>query len=427
MPALSEYFFQLESAKTDKYEFFKYGQNDNPLFRRIFMSDSIFQYFPSLECVINDIIGDTTEITYFVENLSVSARLGHSERGIIAHDFFWSESQLNDVQRAATIQGNWFWFFESDFEKQDFVKSQSFKGTIHSVVDSLVSKYIYSPDNRRYNGLVGNGRFIDETSNENFWYQDSVSDSVFIRKLAQYAYSPSYKNSPFLTFFNLKGEFYFRPFAKFFENPDAIVANYTLDAQYAEEDFLANYSIQFAGSSFNRPNYNVNFFSIGTDGSNESTTKTLSSQSISSKDTLGSTNTSKVRLPIRKKDLSTNQRMSMFGIVENEDGPDFNGWMNTQFLDTLTAYRMTLTVPFNPELASGRLINLTVTSKFEVDKSFATEYCGNWLITESNHLFNPMTTDKGPDAPYTQVSLIKPSINVWTGNKFVDDFISVPT
>ena len=214
--------------------------------------------------------------------------------GIIAHDFFWSESQLNDVQRASTIQGNWFWNFESDFKKQDFVKSQSFKGTIDSVVDTLTSKYIFSDDNKKFNGVEGDTRFIDETSNENFWYQDSVSDSTFIRKLANYAFSPSYKNSPFMTFFNLKGEFFFRPLAKFFEDPDLVVANYTLDAPYVEEDFLANYSIQFAGSAFNRPNYNVKFYSMGVGGSNTLTTKTLEGQAISSKDVLGSTNTSKV-------------------------------------------------------------------------------------------------------------------------------------
>jgi hypothetical protein len=372
-----------------------------------------------MEVVVNDIIGDATEITYFVENLTITGKLGHPDRGIIAHDFFWNLSQLNDIQRAATIQGNWFWYFESDFKKQDFMKSQSFKGTIDSVVSSLVSKYNFSDDNKKSNGVT-TSQYIEKTANEDFWYQDSIGDHEFIKRLATYAYAPKYKSSPFLSFFNLKGEFYFWPFAKFFERES--IAEYSLNASYGEEKFVQEYSIQFGGSDFNRPNYNVSFYSIEQDASNSQTTKTLNSQAISSSDR--GIQKSKLRVPIRRNDLKKPQRMRMFGIKGNQDVPSYNGWMNSQFIDTPSSYRMTLTVPFNPELVTGRLVTTVVEGKFSVDKQFATEYMGKWLIMESQHIFNPMLVEQGPNVPYTKVTLIKPSINVWEGHRFVEDFVS---
>lgn len=372
-----------------------------------------------MELIINDTVGDTSEIAYFVENYSVDALLGSQKLGSIAHSFFWAESQLNDVTRAQSIQGNWFWYFQSDFKKQDSVKSRAFKKTIDAIVKEITEPYKFV--NKKANGFSEglDLRKIGKTVNDDIFYQDNVSDTVFLKKLLDYAYSSQHPSSPFLCFYNLKEEFFFQPLGAFFGKP---VARYTLDAPPDNEKYVTGYTVRFAGSDFNRQNYNVNFYSIGKDGSNRLTNASLASKTVKT-GSAGSLANSKVRVPIRRKDLTSVRRVDSFGIVETADEAHMNGWINKSFLDSQSCYRMNINVPFNSELASGRTILLTVESNFKTDKQFATEYSGEWLIIESRHLFNPYLADKGPNIPQTTLELIKPSINLWEGSQFINEFI----
>lgn len=424
MASLSEYAFILKPSASESAKILRYNQADNPLFRRIFLSDSVAGFYPIMELIVNDTVGDTSEIAFFVENYSVDALLGSQQLGSIAHSFFWSESQLNDVTRAQAIQGNWFWYFQSDFKKQDSVKSRAFKGTIDSIVTQVTDPTKdYRYVNKKANGFAEglDLRKIHPTNNNDIFYQDNVSDTVFLKKLATYAFSSKHASSPFLCFYNLKEEFFFQPLGAFFQGKP--VARYTLDAPPDNEKYITGYNIRFAGSDFNRQNYNVNFYSIGSDGKNASRNVTLASKAIKPS-SAGSMANTKPRVPIRKKDLTKQRRMDSFGIIESADNDHFSGWINSSFVDSQTSYRMNINVPFNSELASGRTVQITVESNFATDTQFATEYSGEWLIIQSNHLFNPFLKDKGPNIPQTSLELIKPSIHLWNGSQFVEDFIS---
>jgi hypothetical protein len=283
--------------------------------------------------------------------------------------------------------------------------------------------YRLSPKLRKANGTDSKDQFIEPTANKDTWYQDNCTDMEFFQKLAGYAQAKS-NTAPFLTFFNIKGEFFFQSLQEFFNTDLNNIQTYDLEASYGADNYLHQYALQFVGTRMTYPYYNTTMYSLGNDGSYVANNTTLDKQVLNSKDRAKEGGrTGKNIYPVRSKDVTPLRSVNFFGVGESQDSPAIAGKLNTQYMDVHGAFRMSLSMPFNPELCSGRTLNLKVKSNFGNDKVFATEYSGKWMIIESNHVFNPLLKDEGTNIPLTTLELIKPSVNLWLGNKLASSYI----
>jgi hypothetical protein len=167
--------------------------------------------FPYFQMAFSDPSGFLAERIPMLESLSMAMSFGkfHLNESI-SHDFYWTQDQIHNTNLSDHISGSHVWAGVSRYRKLDGLKSKSFgissafaRGVpLKNVIHQIASAYTFSSMIIDGYNIPGSG-----IQNEDLWYQANENDFDFIGKHTTVAYNSD--ASPYLSFINLKNEFYF--------------------------------------------------------------------------------------------------------------------------------------------------------------------------------------------------------------------------
>jgi len=384
------------------------------IFQTFGLQDSIYQPYPTSVIQVLDDSSKFSEEYFYTQNLDLKMKVSdlYNKTSNLDHNYYL-DNQNYDVSHSEFLFGSSVLNLHSSLRKQDSVKSKSFKGNISDIVKSIISKYI---------ATIGPPKtYVTTTSNLDTWYQSNRYDFSFIQLLSNYALSVQNANSPFYTFFNLKGEFYFQSVVDLFAQSPVDTYYYGLNSKNNNSTFVLNQlsrnlikNVKFEPltSADMMDEYNITFYKVNGDGS-------YSNKGYDIKTKISENKLFNNKLTIRKQDIDKVRGKFNYGLIENDKQENhYKGWTNRQFINSISfPYRLNCATQFDTRLCSGKLIELKFKSPSQDKNNESLEFSGNWLILQSNHIFN----EKG--IGYTNLLLGKSSINVFKKHKIYNDFI----
>lgn len=372
-------------------------------FPRIVMKSDIFKFYPYGELFFTDSAGVIIDRLFFIEGLKLNFKIGNDDLGWVGQDFYWSEDQINNVRIGNFVSGDNLFIMKSYLDRKDYKKSKSWSSKkLSEVVTEIVKKNYGITDTKK--------QFIKTTLGSDSWYQLNESDSQFLMRHRELAYSQDAPYSPYLTFINSNEEFYFTTVESLFSEQQPVSK---LKIEFSEtstmkQDTLKSYNIMFSGNPLNKPNYKRKQYHISKDGSYSFTNDLIENHFV--KFGKGTT--------LITKDLQTNQTsIDLLGIRESVlDEYRQNASRNFNHIDSLFPVRLECDILFNPKCVSGKLIDLTIGSSSD-QKQISSELSGNWLILSDQHYLDY------DGIAITHLMLGKSKTIVDVGNPFSKDFL----
>lgn len=378
-------------------------------YEKIYFKDSIFKFYPIGELNIDDEVGIFMDKVFFVEGLEWNFKLGSFDEkivrdgkeeslGYLKHNYIWSESQFFAKKQSTHLSGVQSIFLISAYFMDDTYNSKIFSNTtISDTVRQTISNY---------QGLTSQKIFISNTSGISNWYKLSIFSKTFLENLSLIAYQNN--TSPFFTFFNCNGDFYFMSLYDMLRQKP--IGTYTLKFEptaIVDPWVIQDYKIMQGGLPVNRPIYYNTVYNLDQDGTINSETAELKNYYLKQ--------TSKDKFTIRNKTIDQKTRSIQIGLLENTEIENFKGKINNLFINTNLNYRMGITIRFNPQAVAGKVINMSI-DRADTNLKFQ-EFSGNWIIAESEHFCSQ------DGIPFSKLLLCKPSINITQKNPFWGEFI----
>jgi len=373
-------------------------------FPTMYMMSDIFGFYPYGELYLDDPAGVIIDNAFFVEGLKIEYKIGNDEEGYVGHDFSWSENQVNNTVMADYVSGNNVFILLSYYNTIDTVRSKAWKDkTLSTVITDIVNNDFGITDVNKIN--------IFDTTGDDTWYQINSTIRDFLWFNREQAYTENYPNSPYISFINTNGEFYFTCLESLF-NEQKPVANYKFSfskSSSIDPTVIKDYDIVSLGVPKNKFNYKKKLYTIdkaGTYGSSDTDIKDFSAVD------------SKGKVIIRQQLQETYSDYRSMGIKETVlDEYRINAQRNFENLDSALSTRLPLTINFNPKCVTGKLIELTVGSTI-ANKQVLSELSGNWLIISDRHFMDQ------DGIPHTSIVVAKSKINVNNNHPFFNDFLS---
>jgi len=389
-------------------------------FRRIYFEDSLFKFFPYGEVYYIDQVGIISDKLFFIEGMEFETKLGYNEEkqedggtvgGWLEHNYVWTEAQLNNGQPSNNVNGDQIFLLLSKHYMKNIHQSKSFnyegaqqKMTISEILEKDLCPALDIPKNKQ---------FISKTTGYPYVNQCNEMNGVFIENLSKVAYSISNQTSPFYTFINCNGEFYFMTIQELMQQPPAKV--YVLDIaedMQMNDKYIKRWETMHSGMKFNKYNYLRRFCTWDAGGQNNAEDfdiHTMTNYKVKDQNE---------RLLVHRKFIPDSPvSTSYLGIQHLQDGPEyFKGFKNSYYRNTNLSYRMILLTQFNAKVIAGKTVEITVSKKMQNDEH-ATEYSGTWLITKSSHLF-----DKD-GIPYSKLEIAKPKIRLDNNHPYKENFL----
>ncbi len=406
---MSDFRFSLKSTP----DMIDFDGSNFKFWKRVLLEDSILNFYPQAEIFVPDYVGELNEYNFFTESLDLTCKFGNDEIGHIEHDFYWNASQLNQALIDANhISGDFIFIITSNFKTQDSVKSKSWKNNISAIVKEVMQSYNFPANtyNKRNKDL-----HITETNSNDIWYQANITDKKLFEFLEEKAISKKGKQlSPFTSFINLKGEFYFTSIEDLYAQEPVDFYTLTNDPYRATDyDRIIDHELIFGGAGINLNNYNKTYYSINDSGEYIKQTNIKISDYVHHAD---SKNNDKIT--IRKQYLDNVRAINYYGLSGESDSNNLKGSINQGFLNSLFSYRMKIVVNYHPESVAGRIIETQIDSADSERKMIAHEYSGKWIIIKSKHFID------STGIPNTELLLGKPAIVIEKDHSFYPDFIA---
>jgi hypothetical protein len=369
--------------------------------RRIYFKDSIFKFFPMGEYYMYDPTGIISDTFYFLENAKFNIKLGRDAfvdqngnelGGYLENTYIWAENEVNDTKISKYLSGtNVFLMLDLRFTK-DRPQARAFKDTISNIAKSIAMNDFGFSDLPKEKKI-----YISDTSSTDTWYQGPRDCRDFLEQtLCRNAYNPSspHPESPFSTFINCRGQFYFMSYYDMFNQTP--VAKFILKT--TSDNTLDPFAIQDidkrdGGILVNYPVYKQNVFYINEDGTIGKSGKPEELNIIDQ--TIKMTSQYK---PLIYDDGANVQTILDFGLKELTDIDNFIGRQNITYQDTNVCNRVGITIQFHPYCVAGKTVEIEICRSTDNDHP-SLQYSGNWLILESEHY---MDIDM---APYTRLLL----------------------
>jgi len=373
-------------------------------FRKILFVDSIFNFFPWVEVYIRDPNGIIPDVINFIEGLDIEVSLGNESSGYIGGNFYsWIKNEFNDITITESLSGVNAFIFGHRFIKYNGPKNRSWRDTIKNIINDILTK--------DYSFTTSSKKFISNTTGVDYWYQSYKRNSTWIQDIADEAYDSAHPKSPYYTFFNSAGEFYFMHLYDLFSqqpinnrHPYLLqMREGTMTNPYSIQDYI----IEYPGVEINFPNYKFKTFRTEVDGSVSKETHELKNHVF--KDGPN-------KMTIKKSFTNINNFIYLGNYESITDQYNYQGLVNSVLKDSVLAYRMRITVPFNPKLTSGKIIELEISSAFR-NRNKLKEFSGKWLILKSVHY---MDSDA---LPYTNLHIAKSTVFVDRNHLLYNEFI----
>ncbi len=389
-------------------DYFSLLSKDFPLqtYKKILFTDSIFSFYPYAEISIKDPMGIIGGSLPFIECMSFSIKFGFEKRkiqdrevgGYIEHDFISSELQIKPEAASEIISGIPLIMFISKHFEKDFKECNIYKDvTVSEIVKNIISS--------KYSKIKN--KYITETNGKINVSQYNIKTKDFIKNLCSYAYSQSQPTECFYTFINLKNEIYFTTLFDLFNKQQPIKKFYfKISPEMTLDDtIIQNYFILYGGLPQHYNHYANNTIYLNSSGQLVKETKQIQEYIKQ----YGN----KSKLTITKQSLPEKQSQNNYiGIIQDKENEKYISQAKRNYMlrDALITYRMSINVHFDPELVTGKIVELEIKKKTDKDILPSQEYSGKWLIIESKHYIN----DK--NMAYTQLLLTKPTLEIDPNN-----------
>lgn len=373
------------------------------------LMDSVFDYFPNMDILLKD--GGTffSEKHFYSEFIDFILELEDSNNEKIKHVFYLDQYKLPEVHSPDILSGLNLFSLNSNFLKQDSIKSKSYRNNLSEIVRQIISNYKFPKEYPDYK--------ITNTNSFNVWYQSNEYDFQFLKKVVRYAHSPIDSYSPFISFIDLTGKFYFVTVAELFnQNPVENLYYGSLEvdevSKKVRNDIILGINFDTLGSKVNSLNYNKLLSKINQRGEYVIENKKLE-DIYNTRNRIGFN-----KLTIMKQFQNKERDYNEFGIEDDVIQRNlYLGWRNSLFIDTLFMYRLSIRLNLNLRLVSGKMVKLNIPSRDSERNNISGEYSGNWLILESIH-----TIDRNGIGT-TTLLLGKSSVNVSRNHLLYKDFI----
>ena len=373
---------------------------------------------------MNDDAGEIHDSLYFIEDLDFYFQFGNENTGFISHNFTWSENQIQDGSASDSMNGKHILVMISDFFKQDSLKTKAYKGEPSAIVENIIKTYNFPGTKSKYLGESEKYKMINisKTKSDDIWYQPNQSDFFFIDQIGNYSLPRNQTgndNSPFMSFINIKGEFYFKDLWSMYQQQPVKEMYLSNDPdRNMDPQAITNYRMEFLGAPINANNYNKSVYHLDAAGEFVKKTTKLEDYFVQFQ---GNKLAAPLKIPIQKNSQARVKDVIMLGLQEDDkDSRAYQALLNSYYINTLTCYRMRVMVDFDSVLATGKIINLTnIKSKVE-NKIFSWEYIGNWLIIESNLLYY---ISDAKSKPMLSLVLARPAVNIYQKHPLIKEFI----
>jgi len=382
------------------------------LFPRVYLEDSIYGFFPWAEIYVNSPTGEILDYVNFVEGMEFDIRIGNKDDDYLGSNFIWSEHQFNDIKVQNFLSGTNVFLLISAYYAKNHDQSRAWNDTIYNVIKDILEKDWGLTDNSLINMSTQSGGDNYSGVKDN-WYQ-CERNGIFIQKLADVCYNSTFPYSPFVSFFNLNGEFYFTDIWTLFKSQQPI----------NDTPYILEQSIQHTGNLFGIQDYNVIYGGLGLNFTNYKRKwnwmkkdGSWDNKTFDYKDFVYKEKPSTDKLLIRKKFTEDISVYNTYGIIENTvDDYSFKGSMNSLYRDSITSYRMVITVPFNPEMVSGKLVDVKIKSANDDKSNTLASFSGKWLIAKSKHYADL------DGVLFSNAEIVKSTMFVDTDHPYVNDF-----
>jgi hypothetical protein len=381
--------------------------------------------FPYFQMAFSDPSGFLAERIPMLESLSMAMSFGkfHLNESI-SHDFYWTQDQIHNTNLSDHISGSHVWAGVSRYRKLDGLKSKSFgissafaRGVpLKNVIHQIASAYTFSSMIIDGYNIPGSG-----IQNEDLWYQANENDFDFIGKHTTVAYNSD--ASPYLSFINLKNEFYFDSLKNLESQKVLPNLNFKMEqgpGQNLDPDQIQYYDVIHMGVPQAEKYYSSQFYGIQASGSyllNETTTKQFFNSPTLQP---GEPNANARRkILTRNQDMALNLRnVQNLGIIDNKNQlVNFKGRVAHEHTNALTLYRLNIVIHFNADCVSGRTLSLDF--KDAADLSRKSMYAGKWLIIGTHHSY-----DNQSRSMVTSVNLMRSGLTLSPASKELQSLVN---
>lgn len=367
-------------------------------FPKIRWESSIFNFWAYGIFILNDPIGLIAQGLLFIEGMNFKIKFGNRELGYFDNKWTWSEDQIVDARVGSHLSGmNQLILLSSEYAK-DLPISKGWKGTkISDIVKDIATNIFKIPVEKQH---------ITATVGTPDVPQMNEKNSEYIKRLALLACGASNDKSPFYTFVNSKGEFYFMSIDEFFKQKSEIDLEFSMDKDMAfRREVVKGYTLLMGGLPTNFQNYKTKVYVTKDDGSYESQEPVISDFHHKS---------SGEKILIRRSEQKGTSEVLNLGIQESFDDKYITkGKISSNYRNSAIPYRLQLKMQCNPKTVAGKVITLKVGSTME-EKIVATEFSGKWLIIEE------ILVGVNTDSPYQLLTIAKSTMKISPQHKITD-------
>ena len=380
-------------------------------FYKVFIEDSMIDYFPACRFFIDDTEGLFAERTGYVEGLTFNVKVFNNlNQTFIESDYFWSDNTL-EVSRGSSgyINGIYEMYLTSSLKHQDSIQSKAYKGRFSDIVKSIYSKYVFPrmPADKNL--------FISKCDNNDTWFQANETHAEMIDRETGVCFSSSFPTSPFMSFFNMRSEFYFMPFMEFFTSQQPKRTLYL--AQDANDknspNYITAYTTDVTGATVKFPLYNMDNGYVDENGIFFTKPTTLADY-VTKVD-----NNAKSTLPLHKKDLIPKRGNQQFGLIESPRLNNLRGKINTSYRELFLSYELTVQTNAAIDLAAGDIVSTEIASTY-TDRKINQQYTGKWLVLKNSLEFTPFDAS---EQPKSLITLVKPSLPIPDSHPLYNTFV----
>jgi hypothetical protein len=369
------------------------------LFPKIELRSDLFKFYAYGEVIFVDNYGIVTDSINFVEGLPFDFKLGCKDDGYLETTMVWAENQLLDTNVQATLSGNNTFMFLSRERMYDKPISKMWKNyKISDIVQEIAtSQFKLSADKIYITPTIGSNDFmqLNETNRE------------FLLRLANLAVDQNNQKSPFFTFINTIGEFYFQSVTEFFNQQPIGTYEFTFNKETSLDPFaMKKFTLLLGGVPVNYKNYKKKAYSIDKSGAYVTSDEDIKDYYTKLKNE---------KLLIRSSYQQVTDVVDL-GLIGTDDKQIRQGKLNAMYKNSALSYRMPMVIQFNPKAVAGYCIDLKVYSNLP-NKEVSTEWSGKWLIVRDHILVN----ENGKIS--TKLTLAKSGIQVDSKHP-IKDFVS---
>lgn len=382
--------------------------NDIKMFPRILLADSIYDFYPQIEISYNDSDGSVLDRYAYVEGMKFTVNIGSIERGYVGHDYMWGKNILQDIKISDQLSGVNFFAMPSNYFRYNHRASKGYSGLCSSVARTICSDvYKIADPTIELN--------IENTLGMDWRYQCNETTARLLENICTEAVSAGQSSlkSPYITFFNTNGNFYFCSM-DYLMNQVAINVEDPYKLIYSEKYSsdpmsILDYDIEFTGVDDSFHHYKKKYGRLTSAG-------TITEQTEKIEDHM--TKKPGDKYLVRKQDVDESTNYEWLGIQDKfVDVKNFDGKLNYTYRNALSAYRIRLLIQFNSDAVAGKTIELEFGSFDDMKGNKLKMLSGNWLIAKSNHHVDP-------DYVITsELELIRPCLPINNTHPFYSDFL----